>query len=112
MAHPAETYDNVGSRRGVPAPFAAKGIPRGASSGPSCCGRRSSPTVAQIVRRCDRHRFVVLPKRWIIERTLAWISRCRRLARDHERQARKAAAFVRLAMIRLMLRRVAATHSM
>src|ERR687898_1320135 len=60
----------------------------------------------QIVRRCDRHRFVVLPKRWIVERTLAWISRCRRLARDYERHARKAAAFVRLAMIRLMLRRL------
>jgi transposase len=52
-----------------------------------------------IVRRCDRHRLVVLPKRWIVERTLAWISRCRRLARDYERHARKAAAFVRLAMI-------------
>ena len=61
----------------------------------------------QVVRRCDRHRFVVLPKRWIVERTLAWISRCRRLARDYERHARKAAAFVRLAMIRLMLRRLA-----
>ena len=60
----------------------------------------------QIVRRRDRHRFVVLPKRWIVERTLAWISRCRRLARDYERHARKAAAFVRLAMIRLMLRRL------
>ena len=32
----------------------------------------------QIVRRCDQHRFVVVPKRWIVERTLAWISRCRR----------------------------------
>src|SRR5215203_5067173 len=63
----------------------------------------------QIVRRCDRHRFVVLPKRWIAERTLAWISRCRRLARDYERHARKAAAFVRLAMIRLMLRRLPQT---
>jgi transposase len=61
----------------------------------------------QIVRRCDQHRFVVLPKRWIVERTLAWISRNRRLARDYERHARKAAAFVRLAMIRLMLRRLA-----
>ena len=60
----------------------------------------------QIVRRCDQHRFVVLPKRWIVERTLAWISRCRRLARDYERHARKAAVFVRLAMIRLMLRRL------
>src|SRR5215208_3558237 len=62
----------------------------------------------QIVRRCDRHRFVVLPKRWIVERTLAWISRCRRLARDYERHVRKAAAFGRLAMIRLMLRRLSA----
>ena len=80
-------------------------------------GRRVSDVVArtgtwvlQIVRRCDRHRFVVLPKRWIVERTLAWISRCRRLARDYERHARKAAAFVRLAMFSLMLRRLAASH--
>ena len=43
-----------------------------------------------------------------VERTLAWISRCCRLARDDERHARKAAAFVRLAMIRLRLRRLAA----
>ena len=76
-------------------------------------GRKMETAVArtgmwelQILRRCDQHRFVVLPKRWIVERTLAWISRCRRLARDYERHARKAAAFVRLAMIRLMLRRL------
>lgn len=50
--------------------------------------------------------FEVLPKRWIVERTLAWISRNRRLARDFERYARTAAAFVRLAMIRIMLRRL------
>ena len=69
---------------------------------------RTGAWMLEIVRRCDRHRFVVLPKRWIMERPLAWISRCRRLARDHERHAGKAAAFVRLAMIRLMLRRLAA----
>ena len=76
-------------------------------------GRKMEAAVAraglwelQIVRRRDRHRFVVLPKRWIVERTLAWISRRRRLARDYERHARKAAAFVRLAMIRLMPRRL------
>jgi len=50
--------------------------------------------------------FEVLPKRWIVERTFAWISRNRRLARDFERYARTAAAFVRLAMIRIMLRRL------
>jgi transposase len=81
-------------------------------------GARMAASVAQtgcwtleIVRRCDRHRFVVLPKRWIVERSLAWISRNRRLARDYERHARTAAAFVRLASIRLMLRRLAPTRS-
>jgi transposase len=52
-------------------------------------------------------RFLVLPKHWVVERTLAWISNCRRLATDSERHARKAAA-IRLAMIRVMLRRIAA----
>src|SRR3954453_18452992 len=60
----------------------------------------------QIVKRSDVHHFVILPKRWIVERTLAWISRNRRLARDFERYARTSAAFIRLAMIRIMLRRL------
>ena len=60
----------------------------------------------EIVKRSEPHRFVVLPKRWIVERTLAWISHNRRLARDFERYARSAAAFVRLAMIRIMLKRL------
>jgi transposase len=59
-----------------------------------------------IVKRNELHRFIVLPKRWIVERTLAWISHNRRLARDFERSARSAEAFVRLAMIRIMLRRL------
>ena len=60
----------------------------------------------EIVRRCDLHRFVVLPKRWIVERSFAWISRNRRLTRDFERYATTVAAFVRLAMIRIMLKRL------
>ena len=62
--------------------------------------------IVEIVKRNELHKFVVLPKRWIVERTLAWISRNRRLARDFERYARTVAAFVRLAMIRIMLRRL------
>lgn len=62
--------------------------------------------VVEIVKRSEAHRFIVLPKRWIVERTFAWISRNRRLARDYERYARTVAAFVRLAMIRIMLRRL------
>jgi transposase len=60
----------------------------------------------EIVKRTDLHKFVVLPKRWIVERTFAWISRNRRLARDFERYASTVVAFVRLAMIRIMLRRL------
>ena len=60
----------------------------------------------QIVKRSDQKRFTVLPKRWIVERTLAWLNRCRRLAKDWENLNRKALAFLRLASIRLMLRKL------
>ena len=60
----------------------------------------------EIVKRSDLSRFVILPKRWIVERTFAWISRNRRLMRDFERYTKTVAAFVRLAMIRIMLRRL------
>ena len=61
----------------------------------------------EIVKRSDRAKgFVVLPKRWIVERTFAWLGRCRRLAKDWENLNRKALAFLRLASIRLMLRRL------
>jgi len=42
----------------------------------------------EIVRRADVRRFVVLPKRWIVERTIAWLNRCRRLTEDWERMNR------------------------
>jgi transposase len=61
----------------------------------------------EIVRRSDAAKgFVVLPKRWIVERTIGWLNRCRRLAKDWENLNRKALAFVRLASIRLMVRRL------
>jgi transposase len=60
-----------------------------------------------IVKRSDRVAgFVVVPKRWIVERTIAWLNRCRRLAKDWENLNRKALAFLRLASIRLMLRKL------
>jgi transposase len=60
-----------------------------------------------ILKRSDHARgFVVLPKRWIVERTLAWLNRCRRLAKDWENLNRKALAFLRLASIRLMFRKL------
>jgi len=62
---------------------------------------------AEIVKRSDQTKgFVVLPRRWIVERTIAWLNRCRRLAKDWENLNRKALAFLRLASIRLMLRKL------
>jgi transposase len=61
----------------------------------------------EIVKRTDQaKRFVVLPRRWIVERTLAWLGRCRRLAKDWECLTRNALAFLKLASIRLMLRKL------
>ena len=61
----------------------------------------------EIVKRSDKAKgFVVLPKRWIVERSLGWLGRCRRLAKDWENLNRKALAFLRLASIRVMLRKL------
>jgi transposase len=114
VVHPANVQDRDGAEpllRRVRRlfPFVACLIGDAGYQGPKMANavHRTGDWTLQIVRRCDRHRFVVLPKRWIVERTLGWISRNRRLARDFERHVRIAAAFVRLAMIRIMLRRLA-----
>ena len=70
--------------------------------------RRSGRWRLHIVKRAEAARgFVVLPKRWIVERTLSWLTRCRRLARNLENLARTSVALIRLAMIKLMARRLA-----
>lgn len=61
----------------------------------------------EIVKRSDTAKgFVVLPRRWVVERTLAWLGRCRRLAKDWECLNEKARAFLLMASIRLMVRRL------
>lgn len=62
----------------------------------------------EIVKRSDAQRgFVLLPRRWVVERTLAWLVRHRRLARDYERRHESHEELVRWAMTRLMARRLA-----
>jgi transposase len=59
----------------------------------------------EIVKRSNKAvGFEVLPKRWIVERTFAWLNRCRRLAKDWETLNHSALAFLRLSSIRIMLR--------
>jgi len=61
----------------------------------------------EIVKRSDKAEgFEVLPRRWVVERTFAWLNRCRRLAKDFENLGRNALTFIKLASIRLMLRKL------
>ena len=61
----------------------------------------------EIVRRPrDSHHFDVLPRRWVVERTLAWLGRCRRLSKDYEALPQSSEAWVHIAMVHLMLRRL------
>lgn len=62
----------------------------------------------QPVLRSDDHKgFVVLPRRWVVERTFAWLSQCRRLSKDYEVLPESSEAWIYLAMTRLMIRRLA-----
>lgn len=51
--------------------------------------------------------FIRLPHRWIVERTFAWLGKCRRLSKDYEHLVSSSVAMIRLAMIRLMANRLA-----
>ena len=63
-----------------------------------------------IVRRPrGRQRFEVLPRRWVVERTFGWLGRSRRLSKDYEALPASAEAWIYLAMIQLMLRRLQPT---
>ena len=70
--------------------------------------RQILKVTVDIVRKKEGQRtFEVLPRRWVVERTLSWISRCRRLAHDYERLPEHSEAMVKWAMIGLMTRRLA-----
>ena len=63
--------------------------------------------VLEIVKRSDDIKgFKVLPKRWIVERTLGWLGRYRRLSKDYEAQTQSSEAMVHLSMINLMVHRL------
>ena len=60
----------------------------------------------QISRRIAEQGFVVIPKRWIVERTFGWLNRSRRLSKDYEERSDVSEAMIYIAMIHLMLRRL------
>jgi putative transposase len=70
--------------------------------------RPHRPLRLEITKRSDDLKgFVVIPKRWIVERTFGWLNRYRRLSKDYEYDTETSEATIRVAMIHLMVRRLA-----
>jgi transposase len=115
IVHPADIQDRDGGVLLMSTlfglyPFVQKLFADGGYQGP-VFERGTAQLLAQmqieIVKRSDTAKgFVVLPRRWVVERTFAWLNRCRRLAKDFENRTRNALAFLKLASIRLMLRKL------
>jgi len=115
IVHPADIQDRDGGGLVMATlfglyPFLLKLYADGGYQGPtfqSAAKAAMARLNVEIVKRSDQaNGFVVLPKRWVVERTFAWLNRCRRLAKDWECLNRKARAYVLLASIRLMVRRL------
>lgn len=85
----------------------------GGYSGEKLKGRLSTigQWTIQVVKRTDKAEgFQLLPRRWVVERTFAWLGRCRRLAKDFEASIASAEAWIIVANIRLLTRRLARFH--
>lgn len=115
IVHPANIQDRDGGIALLTVladrfPLLAKLFADGAYQGPQFrhgVAKVRPPLATEIVTRSDQTKgFVALPKRWIVERTLAWLNRNRRLAKDFENRTRYALAFLYLASIRLMSRKL------
>ena len=115
VVHPEDIQDRDGGALVLSTlfgrfPFLTKLFADGGYQGPvfARAAAQAMPGLSvEIVKRSDRaNGFEVLPKRWVVERSLGWFGRCRRLAKDFENLNWTAMAFLRLASIRLMLRRI------
>ena len=65
--------------------------------------------ISVVRRRPDSHPLEVLPRRWVVERTLAWLGRCRRLSKDYEELPKTGETWIHVAMVHLMLKRLKPT---
>jgi transposase len=115
IVHPADIQDRDGGVLLLSTlfglyPFLRKLFADGGYQGPifeQATTALMAEMAVEIVKRSDAAKgFVVLPRRWVVERSFAWLNRCRRLAKDFENRTRNALAFLKLASIRLMLRKL------
>jgi transposase len=115
QVHPA----NVQDRDGAPAviaelqtvmPSVSKVWADGGYSGPKLAealtGIPDAPDLEIVPKPKEQKGFEVLPRRWVVERFFGWLGRCRRLSRDFERTIASALAWLQLAVVRLLLRRL------
>lgn len=110
VVHSARTHDSQAAA-GVLSRTVAPRLRRvmadqGYQATPKSMVRRAFGWELEIVERAPAPGFVVVPKRWVVERTFAWLSGYRRLLRDVERECRTSEAMIRLAMTRIMLNRL------
>jgi len=115
LAHPADIQDRPGAvallprLQGVVSRLAILYADSG-YAGPmveTACQALGDCLLVTIARDAAAQGFHVLPKRWVVERTLAWLCRNRRLSKDYEHLPAVSEAFVKLAMIRLITARLA-----
>jgi len=116
IVHPADIQDRDGGVLVLSTlfgayPFLLKLFADAAYQGPQfaqAVAKHLPNLVVEIVKRSDKAQgFEVLPMRWVVERTLAWLNRCRRLAKDFEETIASTEAWVMLASIRVLSRRLA-----
>lgn len=67
--------------------------------------KRLTGAVVEVAKRNELHKFEVIPKRWVVERTFGWLDKYRRLWKNCERKLRNTSQMINLAFLRLMLNR-------
>ena len=115
QVHAADVQDRDGAPAVIAAlmetmPSVAKVFADSAYRGPKLATMLAAIPAApalDIVRKPqDQQGFAVAPRRWVVERFFAWLGRCRRLAKDYERRVASSLAWLQLAVIRLLIRRL------
>ena len=115
MVHAADIQDRDGAPRLLASirkafPWLRHIFADGAYAGPKLKGalEKIGDWTMEIIKRSDAAKgFELLPRRWVVERTFAWLGRCRRLAKDWEKSIESARAWIFIAHIRIVTRRLA-----
>ena len=115
QVHPANIQDRDGAlplllelqaRQGTVRTVFADGA-YGGNKLASALKQSHCPITVEVVKKAkDDKGFTVIPRRWVVERSFGWLRRCRRLSKDFERSIASALAWLRLALIRVLMRRI------